>query len=327
MKRRASPSDPGENEADRIAAEWAARLDGLGDGEADHPALQRWLDADVRHRGAFIRSQAALHLLGSARERGGAAEGGGRQVYQPEPVMGRRAVMAGLAACAAGAVWSAVSWPQRVEAKTLSTGLGEVQRFRFKNGSSVMLDSNSRIELRTEADGDKIDLLSGGAWFDILEQDDRAVLVASNGLTVRATRCAFAVNLIPAPEVIVTRGALDLERSNRLVAGFRLAAGTRATVEPNGQTSIAVMSQAEIQRVLAWRQGGLSLDGETVAVAASRFNRYNRQQLIIRDDQIGSQPVVGWFDIRNPMQFAQAVALSFGGVVEAADGEIRIAKN
>src|SRR5262245_47274091 len=56
-----------ENPIDSEAAQWVVRMD-AGDLPADaQAALARWLDADPRHRGAFLRAQAAWACLDKAR--------------------------------------------------------------------------------------------------------------------------------------------------------------------------------------------------------------------------------------------------------------------
>jgi ferric-dicitrate binding protein FerR (iron transport regulator) len=56
----------------------------------------------------------------------------------------------------------------------------------------------------------------------------------------------------------------------------------------------------------------LHFDGETVAQAAQRFNRYNRRKIVIDDPAIASLKVGGIFVRTDPESFARALGLTRG---------------
>ena len=106
----------GENPIDGAAAEWTARLDRGALNPADAALFEAWLAADVRHRGAFARAQAAFATLDRARALGAHVTGenfadmnlsDAPAAWPPQaanadtPRASRRAVLAGGAAAAA----------------------------------------------------------------------------------------------------------------------------------------------------------------------------------------------------------------------------------
>ena len=51
------------------------------------------------------------------------------------------------------------------------------------------------------------------------------------------------------------------------------------------------------------------------AAAAAEFNRYNARKIVIADEAMGEEKLVGWFRTNEPESFARAAASSFGGKV------------
>ena len=64
-------------------------------------------------------------------------------------------------------------------------------------------------------------------------------------------------------------------------------------------------------RALAWRDGKLAFEGETLAQAAQAFARYSDTRLEIADAALAREPVSGLFAADDAVGFAQAVAQVF----------------
>ncbi|RYE04025.1 MAG: DUF4880 domain-containing protein [Sphingomonadales bacterium] len=313
------------NEADRIAADWVARLDRLGGEEADHPDLMRWLEADVRNRGAFARAQALWLVLDSGRGLGSGVAANDEP--DRRPLLTRRAAFAGVAASAVAVTAGFLlgGLPEQAEAKTFSTGIGEIKRVRLDDGSVMVLDTASRVETRIGAQRREARLIAGGAWFEVAPGAGPPFVALSNELWIGGDGAAFEFRLLPRPEVLVSRGELSLRRrSDPGKSEYRLKSGAKAIVEASGHVEIEELSSKSVSRLLEWREGGIMLDGETVAHAAGIFNRYNHSKLIVADPELAGQPLVGRFEANRPQDFAEAVALSFDAEVRQEGDTIRI---
>jgi len=59
---------------------------------------------------------------------------------------------------------------------------------------------------------------------------------------------------------------------------------------------------------LAWRQGMVSFDGESLQIAAAEINRHNRRQIVIDDPLLAAKPVVGLFRATDLNGFSAAAA-------------------
>jgi len=81
------------------------------------------------------------------------------------------------------------------------------------------------------------------------------------------------------------------------------------------------INPAEVDALLAWRDGMLSFSGETLATAVRAFDRYGPIRIVIADPQLAEQEITGLFKANDPKGFATAVASSFGAAV-ASDGDV-----
>ncbi|RRN61726.1 iron dicitrate transport regulator FecR, partial [Caulobacter sp. 602-1] len=103
-----------------------------------------------------------------------------------------------------------------------------------------------------------------------------------------------------------------------------LTAGVTAIYSSAGSRSRAV-SDSELDRALAWRQGAIALNGQSLEQAVAEFNRYNRQQIRIADPSISGLRLAGYFQTTEPNSFVSAVTSAFPVRAAAgSDGAIRL---
>jgi transmembrane sensor len=84
------------------------------------------------------------------------------------------------------------------------------------------------------------------------------------------------------------------------------------------------LAPATVGRLLAWREGMVGLDGETLSEAAAEFNRYNDRHIVIDDPALGRERLVGYFRANDPESFAHAAARTLGAEVSVAGDELHL---
>ena len=311
------------NEVDDEAADWATRADGRGLDQTHDVELQAWLRGDPRREGAFLRAQAALSLL----NRGRALAGLENLSESPRLITTRRALIAsaggaGLAASAAGVAFWATR-PTR-----FGTQLGEIRRVPLQDGSLVAINTTTVLDAAISARSRQINLRHGEAWFEVAKDATRPFEVIAGRARVRALGTAFSVHRrdgADGVDVMVTEGVIEAwmdgmaEPRHRLVAGNKILLATTAT-------TVVAEASAEIERNLAWRDGEISLDGETLGDAVLQFNRYNRRKIVIEDSDLARERFIGLFRTNEPERFAAAVAAMTGAKVSEDDGAIRLSR-
>ncbi len=85
------------------------------------------------------------------------------------------------------------------------------------------------------------------------------------------------------------------------------------------------MAGVQVNRTLAWRQGRIAFDNETLADAAQEFGRYSNVQIRIAPGLEG-QTVTGLFVSTDPVGFARAAALSLNLRADVRNREVTISR-
>jgi len=301
-------------EIDGVATGWVARMDRAPLSAAEQAELEEWLKADSRRRGAFARAEAVFDLAGRARV--GAAVRGAAFPMHPS----RRHVMwggAGVTAAAAAAAAAAIILPT-LGVEQFHTRRGELRSIPLPDGSLVTLNTDSAIEVRLARKAREVRLLRGEVQFDVAKDSARPFIVTTGFTAVRAVGTSFSVRGLEGRpvEVLVSEGAVDMFKVGAEAQPLRVPTNFRAVSQEGPSPSVTLiepaMSAAAVARQLAWRQGYLSFEGETLGYAAAEFNRYNDLQIIVDDPAAAGRTIVGRFSVHNPFQFAQQVALGFG---------------
>jgi len=305
---------------DEHAAEWAVRLSS-GPLSADAQAeFDSWLNADIRHRGALLRVQAAwldvdrlVALAGSLSEAGPSAVEPPSARESPASYPTRRWVLAaGLSALTAGSL-SMGWWLWRRRDEVYESGIGEVRRITLPDGSSMVLNTATRARVRFTDSRRHVDLIQGEAVFDVSKDQLRPFVVLTRNVSVRAVGTVFAVRAVESDiAVTVTEGVVEVAPSTEvnLTRPQKVLADERAVVRNAQVVAVQSVSPAQIQRQQAWQDGLLSFDGELLSEAVAEINRHNVRQVQIDDVALGSRPVVGVFRASDIDGFAQAVAVA-----------------
>ncbi|USI74774.1 FecR family protein [Sphingomonas morindae] len=306
---------------DERACLWVARLD-RGLSAAERAALESWLAADGRHRGALLRAQAAMSLLDRGRAlSGGEAEpeagAGAGAIARPDR---RAALRLGGGALAASLV-AALGWRAWPRGRRITTAIGEIRHLPLDDGSVAVVNSGSRLVVAFRPERRAIALARGEAWFQVAHNRARPFVVRAGDAEIEAVGTAFDVRRDgDATEVTVTEGVVRITAPG--AAPRLLAAGDQARIGADG-VAIAALAPGASDRRLAWREGRIVLDDTSLAAAAAEFNRYHDDQLVV-DERLAARRVVGWFQTDDLEGFARAGAAMVGGRVDRVPGGWRI---
>ena len=322
---------------DQDALAWMARqTQGPLQGD-DLAAFEAWYAADTRHQGAYLRAQAIWHTLDKTtiqtdlRPAPDSIGTGEQKVTRPPRPDRRRFLLGGTAGLAAAAVAGAVLLPRLAPRTVLKTATGEFRKVPLADHSIASLNSGSHVEVSMTSKLRRVVLKSGEAWFEVAKDPGKPFVVEAGDVRVQAVGTAFSVRRRDGgADVMVTEGIVDVwsDQTAGDDAGDaprrRIVAGEEAFV-PDRATTIAVSAApAEIERKLAWRDGNLIFDNETLDTAAADFNRYNSQRLVIVDPALKTKRFVGQYRIDAPEHFAEDIHALLGVPVSVSKDEIRI---
>lgn len=287
---------------DDEAAAWLARQDGEAWDGARQREFDAWLDADTRHRVAYLRLRAAWTRADALHGRHAAAA--------PRPALPRFSrwrVAAGIVL--AVALGAPLAWlaPGRT-VRELATAVGENRTVALADGSRVTLNTDSR--LRADASRPRtVRLERGEAYFDIAHDAAHPFVVEAGDSRVTVLGTRFTVRREgDAVRVLVAQGRVRLAGGGGAV---ELARNEEATARAGAIVRTA-HSEAQTAQRLAWREGRIVFDGTSLAAAAAEFNRYNERRIVVADPAAARIAIGGSFAPTNVDGFVRLLEQGFG---------------
>lgn len=209
------------------------------------------------------------------------------------------------------------------------TGTGERRVIHLDDGSTLTMNTQSRVRVWYTHNLRDLQLLEGEALFAVARDPNRPFRVHVGRAIVEAVGTEFSVlkdkrgtkvsvvegrvkifdNQSPAPLTLnpnavawTEAGAADVQRPMTPVpVGAHEEA--RITEPGEGSADFEVdrheVSQQDIERHLAWTNGQLIFENATLEETVSEFNRYNRRKLQISDPDIAQVRIGGAFRSTN----------------------------
>lgn len=319
------------------AADWIARHS-AGLSPAARSEFQRWRAADPRHNATFVELEETWRTLDRVRAPGEKFGGIDPDILAPRlPRWARRFAPAFAAAAAvvlAATVWWRPASPEHASyATALATAVGELQRIELPDGSTVRVNTDTRLEIAYSASERRVRLTRGEAFFTVEKSHARPFFVEANGVAVRAVGTAFNVRLhTETVEVLVTEGRVRVADSahggSLIVARFAehpagepplLVAGERAVVaapsragEARLPVAASLVAAPDLARILAWQERRLEFVAAPLAEIVAEFNRYNRRQLIVEGAELAAHRFGGSFRADQPDTLVRLLETRFG---------------
>lgn len=302
-------------EVESQAAAWAILCAERPLSDTEQQQLDRWIGESSRHLGAFVRAQA----LWTDVDRILALDEGSRaEVAEPEaPSRWRRYAMA--ASVAVAMIGGSFAY-DRLEGR-IATARSEVRELMLEDGSRLVLNSDSVVQVRFNDRERRVVLRRGEASFDVAHESARPFLVTADDLTVRAVGTRFAVGMDGEDvEVTVEEGVVAVAEAGSAAPARLLRRNEEFVAAPTGGRR-AALDGSEVERRLAWRRRQLIFNGDSLGRAAQEVNRYSQVRVYIDDPTLARAEFVGVFRMGDGRAFAHAAAQAFNGeVVVREDG-------
>lgn len=305
------------------AERWFARLRNDGCSAAEHRDFDAWLVADVGHASAYAQTERLWNELGGLSEdiELKRARHVARRAAQASTrrIAGRRRLA--IAASFAGALIVAVTFwflGDRASTQRYTTAHGEQRSVMLADGSRVMLNTDTVLDVRLGARVRSVHLMQGEALFDVVHDAAHPFVVHANGNTISDLGTRFDVNDGgQQTTVTVLEGVVNVERGNhtaQLNRGQQLVAGD----------GIWRQAAADPAMTASWSRGQLAFSATPLAQAVADANRYAQEQLVIADPRLKAIKVSGEFRIGNTPAFLRALESAFPIRVEQSGKTIRL---
>jgi transmembrane sensor len=315
---------------ERQARQWLIRMDGDEPlTSAEKEALREWGSRSSRRREELVRvcklwrDANVLDTVTSLLDDKTPVSGGAR----------KRWIGTAVAASVVLALVISTGWyVQRshgVANETYATAIGQQRTVVLRDGSSVELNTDSRVQVNYDDHVRGIVLLRGEALFTVKPDANRPFTVHAADRVVRAVGTAFIVRLESGNVyVTVTKGVVDVAKPDadqplasvgeRKVAPSlarlgRLKAGqTTRFARGSNQIDVLQLPEPELERQQAWSKGILVFTGESLGEVVTQLNRYSTDRFEIDDPELASMTVGGRFRIRDLDAVLDSLHTSFG---------------
>jgi transmembrane sensor len=206
------------------------------------------------------------------------------------------------------------------------TGVGEHVVITLKDRSTVTLNSRSKMKVRFSEQERSIELLEGQALFTVAREAARPFVVRSGEMSVLAVGTQFDVYRKKTGTVVTViegkvaihspQAAVGRETDVPLVAGEQVVVGPSIAPQPK---------PADVALATAWTQQQLVFFRAPLAEVVEEFNRYNRRQLIVRDEpRLKARRISGTFSSTDPASLIRFLQAQQGIRVEESRSSVEV---
>lgn len=295
-------------ERQRQARDWFTRLRADDCSDAERQAFAQW-QADALNQRAYVQVVELWALLEApahaVRQAQSASLLAMAQDRRPRRV--RRAAYAAAASLlmATGLVL-ALAPPVTTWGSDYVTASGQQRSLTLSDGSTLLLDSDTAVDIDFSGTQRLIRLRQGRAFFDIVH-DGRSLLVESGTTRVRVLGTAFSVeHRRGEDQVLLLRGSVEVES-----AGLKRLLAPGQGLSLKGQQFGPVQS-LDAARLLAWREGQLRVREEPLRQVLQALVGYRGGHVLWLDERLAARPVSGSFNLRDPDSAIDALIASQG---------------
>ncbi|MFZ0268869.1 FecR family protein, partial [Caulobacter sp.] len=225
------------------------------------------------------------------------------------------AFIGGGAALAAGLAGLAYVGRDTLLRVGVNTAVGERRTVTLPDGSSVELNTDTRLAWRFDGKARKLWLDRGEAALTIAVDDTRPFLLMAAQAVTHLTSGQFNARLRSgALDLIVLAGRAAVRTAAGAAQAEVSAPGDPRRVLEIGPSRIAgaPLAEAQAQNVQAWRRGEIVFDGQPLSAAVEEYNRYLTKKIVIGDPSVGALRLGGRFLTGDPESFLTALKYSFG---------------
>lgn len=291
---------------EQAASQWVAQMDRGPLLPAEQERLESWLAGDRRRRGALVRAQALWAKAAALHGSGGLQPAGHCVTATGHVARGHQRVLQWASAAMASLLLGALLFVTIPGSTAYATSKGEIRMVPLRGGSTITLNTDSRVNVRDRRGRMRVELQKGEVF---VQTAGKRLQVEVAGRRIDAGAASFVVRKLDGQpvQVVVQNGEVRLPGAD--APATLVTANTRMSMVDAGSTpAVAQVSPDELQRELAWREGQIAFHGESLAEAVQMFARYSDTRIVVEDPALAEMPVTGLFAANDPVGFADAVA-------------------
>lgn len=314
----------------RAASKWVMKM--LCDPDRHQAGLHRWMAAK---EGRQLLYEKLLVSVGAAAGAAAVAPMPIERRVAPapkwRPVLAAAAVMALISGTLVMMQFLApVAHKDAFGGGQLATKIGEVREVRLADGSVLLLDTGTRINVDLSAEQRVVNLERGRARFRIAHDAARPFIVRFGQNEIASPGTIFDVSYGNRAAVHLLEGRADVRvrswrSSARAEQLFRLRPGEQLAFLDGQAMPPSVMSARPADE--QWVSGVKNVDDVPISEVIAEANSYSTTQIVLADPGLGSREIFGSVHIRDIEAVANAIAAFLEAKVDRSHpGKLIIAK-
>ncbi len=267
-----------------------------------------WLNEDPRHAEAYERFQRLWEHTGrladdpelkaiQAADMAALRRGRG---FRPQRFMAVAATLLMLV----GLGYAVLQFMQAPPPARYATALGERRTETLADGSQIVLNTDSSLEVSYSGGRRAIALLRGEAQFEVARDASRPFVVSIGEDTVTALGTRFQVRREPdSATITLLEGSVEVTRGDEQHV---LRPKERAIL--SARTGMAIAS-IDPESATGWLEGWLRFRGTPLAEVIMEANRYSKEKLRLGDPRLADVQISGNFHAGDNASIAEAASL------------------
>lgn len=256
------------------AQHWVVLLTSGDVAPSDIAAARAWCAEDPEHQAAFVEARRLWQLSG----------------HLQAPRTRRSSTWAWATAAVLLVALGLGLVRQQAWDADYRTAVGEQRRIELADGSHILLDADSAVDVSLHEQRRSITLRRGGALFDVAHDPQRPFQVHAGELGATALGTVYAVRRQgDGAQVTVARGRVAVNDDS---ASVTLGAGEQVDWQAG---SLHEKQRVDAAKALAWQHGRLVFDMTPLADVLAELQRYRPGYLVLGDDSLRGLKVSGTF--------------------------------
>jgi len=213
-----------------------------------------------------------------------------------------------------------------IEFNTIVTQNSETQKIKLQDGSTVILNNGSKIEVPSNfSEEDRTVNLEGEAFFEIVKNTKPFIIITDNA-KVRVLGTKFNVwARDEKTKVIVKEGRVNLLQKETATGGIEIASGFSSAVVGNNKPAQPIAVDAEY--LIGWINNKLVFEQARLVEIIEELERLYNKNIILGEDSLKNLSLTGTFNYSNINTTLEMICLALDLKYENQNGSYIIKAN
>lgn len=270
---------PDRSKALDEATRWFARLRDAPIPDEERRRFELWRDENLAHRRAYEEIAGLWDVMDCLEP----VTIPGMKLRK-SPMRHARRAAALMALAMAGAVVLSLLGIAPWSYERYVTGPGEQRTLLLADGTTVYMNTRTRLAIALDSGERRVRLLEGEALFDVERDETRPFRIDAGASEVRVLGTRFNVRRLEGrADIAVIEGLVAVSPEGAAGDARELHPGEAVSV---GGEGVGAVVEADLQAITAWRDGRLIYRGTPLSAVVADLNRYLTDEVRLGDDSI-----------------------------------------